>query len=73
VKIEFDFDASEANVTPMEGVAVLYCYDSAGDPILIYGTYNEPTSLAAIGLHTMGLELAKGEMLDAPEYEEDDG
>jgi hypothetical protein len=71
VKIEFDFDAE--NVTPMEGVAVLYCYDPAGEPIVTYGTYNDPTSLAAIGLHTMGLELAKGEMLDAPEYEEDDG
>jgi hypothetical protein len=57
-------------LTPIEGIAMLYCYDSDGEPILIHGTYNEPSSLTAIGMFTVGLGDAKKQFSDSDTYEE---
>lgn len=69
MKIEFNFDVPSGTLA-IEGCAVLYCYDGEGNPIVAHGTYGSPTALSAIGLFTLGLEAAKGEMLTADELEE---
>lgn len=69
MKLEFEFDTPEGTL-PIEGVAVLYCYTAGGETIVAHGTFSSPTALSAIGLFTLGLECAKGEMLLADEIEE---
>lgn len=69
MKVEFEFDAEDFNVTAIEGVAALYCYDNNGEPVVLYGIYGDPSSLAAVGLYTVALRGAAQEFDEGKEYE----
>jgi len=67
VKVEFDFE-TDGDVTPTHGVALLYCYPSDGEPLLLYGVYGEPSSIEAIGMYAVGLQAAKDEFFEGDDY-----
>lgn len=60
MRVEFEFDPPDgADVSAVEGVAVANCYDADGNQLVLYGDFGEPSSLAAIGLFTVGLRSAE--------------
>lgn len=70
MQFDFDFDFEDEGVVPIEGVAVLYCYDSDGEPTVMYGAYGDPSTLVAIGLYTVALDEAKRLFASGAEYDE---
>ena len=60
VKVQFEFEPPEdIAVSAVEGVGVAYCYGEDGEEMVLYGHYGDPSSLAAIGLYTVGLREAE--------------
>jgi hypothetical protein len=66
MKVELEFD-TDMPLTAMEGVACLSCFDENGEHVVLYGHYGEPSSLAAIGLYTVGLQEAKAQFSEGEE------
>jgi hypothetical protein len=72
VKIEFDFDADEGEITPIEGIAVLNCFvEGHEDTALLYGHFGTPSTLTVIGMHTVGLDEAQAQFRDGEIYGEE--
>jgi hypothetical protein len=72
MKVEFEFDTYDGEVTPIEGVAVLHCFvDGEEQTLALYGNFGEPNSMTAIGLYTVALEDAKRLFAEGEEYGED--
>lgn len=70
MKVEFEFHPPEGvDVSAVEGVAVVNCYDEEGNQLVLYGHFGEPSGLAAIGLFTVGLRDAGAQFDEMEETE----